>query len=135
MVGNTGKIERRIMVKGDKGSATVTALFDSGSAKTFIRQDVADRLCTIQFHDMPIKITLADGHTTVNEIGLCVIKMEIEDHILDDVFHVLDINDGKDLFIGVQTLQKFNLHLFFGKSPKDDSIDFSQFREELNELF
>lgn len=132
---NTGKIERRIIVKGDKGSATVIALFDSGSAKTFVRKEIAERLCSIQLHDNPLSITLADGHTTVKEIGICVLKMEVEGHVLDDVVHVIEITKGKDLFIGVPTLQKFNLHLRFGKSSKDDSIDFSQFREELNELF
>jgi len=135
MVSYMGKIERRIVVKGDKESATVNALFDSGSAKTFIKKDIAERLCSIQYHDEPIEITLADGCTTIKEIGICVLKMEVDGHVLDDVVHVLEILNGKDLFIGVPTLQKFNLYLRFGKSPGEDSIDFSQFREELNELF
>ena len=130
-----GIIEKKIEVTGDKGSISVTALFDSGSSKTFIRKDVAKKICTIKMHSIPLDITLADGKSRIKEIGACTLEMAIEDHDILDVVHVIDSNKSAEMYIGVPTLQRFNIGLKFGKTSKQDKIDFSNFTPEMNELF
>jgi hypothetical protein len=129
-----GKIERKIAITGDKESIDVTALFDTGSSKTFARKDVAERACTIQSHPKAIDITLADGKTKIKEIGICALKMRVEGRDMIDVVHVIDVDKSAELYIGWPTLQRFNIALQFGRTPKDDRIDCSNFTEEMNEL-
>ncbi|HME56523.1 MAG TPA: retropepsin-like aspartic protease [Candidatus Lokiarchaeia archaeon] len=130
-----GTIKKKIKVTGDKGSISVTALFDSGSSKTFIRKDKASTACTITLHDTPVDITLADGKSKIKEIGICALKMVIDDHDVNDAVHVIDADSSAEMYIGVPTLQRFNIGLKFGKTQKQDKIDFSKFTPEVNELF
>ncbi|HME55132.1 MAG TPA: retropepsin-like aspartic protease [Candidatus Lokiarchaeia archaeon] len=131
-----GKIEKTIEITGDKDSTTVTALFDSGSAKTFIRKDIAETVCNILMHETPIEIQLADGESTINEIGVCTLKMVIEDHELFDTVRVINVGKkSAEMYIGQPTLQRFNIRLKFGKMPDEDELDLSHFTPELNELY
>jgi ribosomal protein L21 len=100
-----------------------------------VRKDVASRACTIKEHEMPIDITLADGKTTVKEIGICALEMNVDGHEIVDVVHVLDANKSAEMYIGWPTMQRYSIGLKFGKTPKDDKIDFSKFTNEMNELF
>nr|MDO8113933.1 retropepsin-like aspartic protease [Candidatus Sigynarchaeota archaeon] len=129
-----GKIERVISISGDKGSIEVTVLFDSGASKTFIRKDIANCVCTIKEHEKPIDIFLADGKTAIKEIGICALEMKIEGHDIIDVVHVLDADKSAAMYIGWSTMQRYGIGLKFGKTPKEDKLDFSKFVVELNEL-
>ena len=131
-----GKIEQVIEITGEKGTTTVTALFDSGSTKTFVRKDIAFDVCSIIEYEEPVEIYLANGETTIKEIGMCMLMMKIGDHRVGDAVHVIDVGQkSAEMYIGQPTLQRFNIGLKFGRKPGEDRLDLSHFTEELNELF
>ncbi len=100
-----GYIREKLTIKGNKGSTEVDAFFDSGSKRTFILKEKAEPICDIQYYDEPRLITLADGQTTVNNIGFCTFETNIDDKPIDDSMDVLDVpktEKNADMYIGVQ---------------------------------
>ena len=39
-------IRQELLVKGDKGLKRLSVVFDSGATRSFVRNDVANELCT-----------------------------------------------------------------------------------------
>ena len=125
-----GYIREKLTIKGNKGSTEVDAFFDSGSKRTFILKEKAEPICDIQYYDEPRLITLADGQTTVNDIGFCTFETNIDDKPIDDSMDVLDVpktEKNADMYIGAPTLQKFNLKLHFSNKKGGDYIDTSEY--------
>ena len=86
-------------------------------------------------HDAPKDIILADGKSKIKEIGFCALKLVIDGHDINEAVHVTNTENSAEMYIGVPTLQRFNIGLKFGKTPAQDKIDFSKFTPEVNELF
>ena len=56
-----GMVVKRIRLRGDKGSASVLALFDTGASKSLVRRDVATKLATLLKAPRPWTFQLGDG--------------------------------------------------------------------------
>lgn len=67
-----GMVVKRLRIRGDKGSATVTALFDTGASKSLIRRDVARRVASLAKVSPPWTFALGDGRGRLrsNEMGV-----------------------------------------------------------------
>jgi len=62
-------IKEDSLVRGEKKEKRLSVLFDSGSARSLIRSDVAEELTTPRDLPAPIGVTVADGH----EVGVQVL--------------------------------------------------------------
>ncbi len=56
-----GMVAKRIRLRGDKGSASVLALFDTGASKSLVRRNVAVQLATLLKAPRPWTFQLGDG--------------------------------------------------------------------------
>jgi hypothetical protein len=122
-------IREKLLVKGNRGSEELDVLFDSGAKRTSILRENAERLCDILYYEIPRKVTLADGKTTVNAIGTCAFETSIDEKPIEDVMEVLDIPKGNnaEMLIRASTLQRFKLKLRFSEEIGGDYVDTSEY--------
>jgi hypothetical protein len=66
-----------LLVKGDKKEEKLSVLFDSGSARSLIRSDIAKDFTTPRDLPAPIEVTVADGHRISCKF-YCNLIVEIE---------------------------------------------------------
>ena len=57
-----GIIKEELLVQGEKKQDRLTVLFDSGSARSLIKSEVAHQLTSPLALPAPISVTVADGH-------------------------------------------------------------------------
>jgi hypothetical protein len=57
-----GIIKEELLVKGEKKQDRLTVLFDSGSARSLIKSEVAEEFTSRLALPAPISVTVADGH-------------------------------------------------------------------------
>lgn len=120
----------KLKIKGKKGESDVMVKIDSGARRTFVRKDVAEKICTIDLFDNPDNIKLGDGKTVVQAIGACNFVTEIDGKEIKDRMDVLDMKGGEEMYLGALTLEAFNLNLKFrvGKKGENESfIDMSEY--------
>ncbi|HMF34035.1 MAG TPA: hypothetical protein VKK79_21600 [Candidatus Lokiarchaeia archaeon] len=114
-------ITRRLKVTGNKQiEEEFEALFDSGSSRSFLSSESAERICTIDIFDKPEPIILGDGKTTVNAIGSCWFIADLDGCIIRDDAWVLEYC-STDMIIGARTLENYNIKLDF----ENDTVDLS----------
>ncbi len=77
----------------------------------------------------PRIVTLADGKTTVNAIGMCAFETSIDDKPIENVMEVLDTPKGNnaEMLIGTSTLQRFKMKLVFSDEEGGDYVDTSAY--------
>ncbi len=125
-----GLIKKELKIKGDKGVKDLEVLFDSGASVSVIRQDIAEKICTINYFKEAKPMTLADGETTINSIGTCTFITGLEGCEIDDDMRVVD-KLNIDMIIGASTLQKHEIKLYFNEK-KGDRIDLSKCRKRID---
>jgi hypothetical protein len=117
-------------IEGNKGSEEIDTLFDSGSNRTFMIKEKAEKICDVQYFDEPRKVKLPNGNE-INSIGKCLFETKINDKPVHDEMEVLDIQKGEDrpeMYIGAPTLQKFKLILRFSEEEGGDYVDTSEYQ-------
>ena len=58
-------LQETVTLKGNKGSVTVFALFDSGTSYSVIRRSVAEKIAILDPLEMPMEFSTADEDTFV----------------------------------------------------------------------
>jgi predicted aspartyl protease len=125
-----GFIQKKITIKGDKGSKVLDVLVDTGAKQSFIVKEKAEEICDIRYFDEPRDITLADGVTKVKDVGYCPVETIINGKPIYDEMDVLDmpkVDNKPDMFLGAQTLEKFNLNVIMRKGKGNSYIDTSDY--------
>lgn len=57
-----GIVREDLLVRGEKREGRLSVLFDSGSARSLIKSEVAEYFTTPRDLPIPIEVTVADGH-------------------------------------------------------------------------
>lgn len=95
---------------GDKGSAEVSVLFDTGSGQSFIRRNVAERIATIVKLPKPISFRLADGATALTVSEVAILTIDAGGQSITDNFLILD-DSINDIILGESTMRRFALKI------------------------
>jgi len=99
-----GLIIKNLKIAGDKGDGEVTCLFDTGSSKTLIREDIAERFATIVSLIHPIYFKMADGKTELEARKVVNLFITINGcEIFEPAIVVKDLSD--EMLIGAETMQ------------------------------
>ena len=97
-------------VTGNRGSATVRALYDTGAGSSFVRRDIAERLGDIVGTVRPLTFTMADGREafTVDQmINLDILVGDIP--LIFNYYVVIDL--AEELIIGADMMQRWKISL------------------------
>jgi hypothetical protein len=70
-------LRKEFFVRDDKGVKRLSVVFDSGAARSFVRNDVANELCTPKKLLIPREFVAADNNKIVCEF-ICDLVTEIE---------------------------------------------------------
>ena len=130
-----GYIRKKMHIKGNKGSDELDVLVDSGANMSYIMKEKAEGICDINYYDDPIPIPLADKKRTVKDVGYCSVETKINGKVIHDDVDVLDmekVKDRPDMFLGNQTLEKYNLNLKMQKGTGESYIDTSEYESSFN---
>lgn len=105
-----GLIIKDYIVTGDKGSDTLTALLDTGSAASFIRKDIAERIVTLVTTTPPQRFTMADGKGTLTVDQVAAVTVAIGEVNL--LFPFLAVEElAEDMIIGADMMQRWKIKL------------------------
>jgi hypothetical protein len=96
-------IKEDSLVRGEKKEKRLSVLFDSGSARSLIRSDVAEELTTPRDLPAPIGVTVADGHEVACK-SYCNLVVEVE---------------GKEVVIQLLLVDDLPVPLIFGASEME----------------
>lgn len=120
-----GIIKKDLLIFGDKKTQKITAIFDSGADNSIIREDVANKICTIN-KSVRGKTALLANNTKINITGVCVITTTIEGVDVEDTVYVVD-QLTCELILGTRLFQHYNIKLDF----ENDAIDISGAKTEI----
>jgi hypothetical protein len=112
-----GMVREVLLVKGEKKEEKLSILFDSGSARSFIKSDIAKELTTPRDLPAPIEVTVADGHKVICKF-YCNLIVEIEDKRI--VIQPLLIDDlPVPLIFGALEMEAYMIKLDLAKRKLD----------------
>lgn len=94
---------------GDKGSADVSVLFDTGAAQSFIRRSVAEKIATIVKLPKPTNFRLADG-SSMMITETAVVAIDAGGQSLTDTFLIME-DSVNDVILGESTMRRFALKI------------------------
>lgn len=97
---------------GSRGEKILWTLFDTGSAYSCIREDLAIELGLLDELPMPMLFETASENNYIRATHGMQINFELNDLILTDEFMVLS-QLSEEAIIGVTTMQKWKLKLDF----------------------
>ena len=105
-----GLIIKEYTVTGDKGSATVTALLDTGAVASFMRKDVAEGIVTLVTTIPPQRFAMADGKGTLTIDQVATVTVTIGDANL--MFAFLAVEElAEEMIIGADMMQRWKIRL------------------------
>ena len=93
-------VKEDLLVRGEEKEKRLSVLFDSGSARSLIRSDVAEELTTPKDLLATIRVTVADGHEVTCK-SYCNLVVEVE---------------GKEVVIQLLLVDDLPVPLIFGAS-------------------
>lgn len=105
-----GLIIKKVKIAGDKGSATVEALFDTGASVCFIKRGLARKVATITTVPRRRVFTRGDGKGTLQTNEFVQLDITIK---RTNFFHPAVVVDqwADDLIIGADFLQRWKIKL------------------------
>jgi predicted aspartyl protease len=111
-----GLVYKHILLKGDKGGESFSALLDNGSSESFIRKNLAKEIATISRLAVPKEFGMGKGTLLVKE-STSVLDIEIDGFNL--FWHFLVVPDLlEELIIGADFLQRWKIRL----DPENEKI-------------
>jgi len=116
-----GIVREVLLVKGDRKEEKISVLFDSGSARSLIKSEVAKDLATPRDLPAPIEVAVADGHRVSCKF-YCNLIVEIE---------------GKRIVIQPLLIDDLPVPLIFGASEMEAymiKLDLARRRLDLSEF-
>lgn len=96
-------------IKGDKATAQVKVLFDTGASFSFVRREVAEISGTITKLPTPLRFILGDGRA-IEITDTVVLALTLGNQPVIDNFLVLDTG-VEDVVLGAATMRKFGLKI------------------------
>lgn len=107
---STGKIIAKVTFRGDRASAEIEALLDSGASVSVIRRDVADRLAGHFLDLKPRTLRRVNGHEWVAVRSVATLEVDMKSKSLDGQFYVID-EMPREVIIGVDFMQRWEIRL------------------------
>ncbi len=112
-----GIVREHLLVKGEKKEERLSVLFDSGSARSLIKSEIAKDFTSPKDLPAPIEVTVADGHK-VNCKFYCNLIVEIEGKSI--VIQPLLIDDlPVPLVFGALEMEAYMIKLDLAKRKLD----------------
>lgn len=105
-------IKLPVRFKGSRGEKILWSLFDTGSAYSCIREDLAVGLGLLDELPVPMLFETASENNFIRATHRVSVNFELNDLILTDEFMVLS-QLSEEAIIGVTTMQKWKLKLDF----------------------
>ena len=112
-----GLIIKNYTVTGDKDSATVQALLDTGAGASFLRRDIAERVGTIAPIAQPQRFTMADGKEALTVDETVNLNVTMEGVSLFFTFLVIE-ELGEEMIIGADMMQRWKIRL----DPEQEAV-------------
>jgi len=116
-----GIIRQELLVRGDKGVKRLSVLFDSGAARSFVRNDIANELCTPKKLLIPREFVAADGNKIVCEF-FCDLVVEIEGREIGVEAFLID-NLSVPMIFGAPDMEAYGIRLDLAR----ERLDLSEF--------
>jgi hypothetical protein len=105
-----GLIVKPTNLTGDKGSATVQALYDTRASASFLRREIAERIATVSALPSAHRFTLGDGKDVLRVQEAVNLDITIDEVIV--FFNVLVVDElGEEMIIGADMLQRWKIRL------------------------
>jgi hypothetical protein len=105
-----GLIVKPTNLTGDKGSATVQALYDTRASASFLRREIAERIATVSALPSAHRFTLGDGKDVLRVQEAVNLDITIDEVTV--FFNVLVVDElGEEMIIGADMLQRWKIHL------------------------
>lgn len=82
--------ERKLKIRGDKGSEEIDVVFDSGTTRSVIPKGLAEKFTQINRYDKPKSMETADKDHDIKIIGFCDFSTVIKGCDIEDTMRVVD---------------------------------------------
>ena len=105
-----GLIYKSYEISGERSTATVNALFDTGAGASFLRQDIAESIGTPAALSQPQRFTLADGTVALTVDQTINLDFAIGDAPIFYTFLVVP-NLAEETIIGADMMQRWKISL------------------------
>ena len=105
-----GLIIKDHTVSGNRDSATVRAMYDTGAGASFVRRDIAERLGDIVSSPRAITFTMADGQEAFTVDQVIPLDVDVEGINLQYSYYVAD-GLAEELIIGADMMQRWKISL------------------------
>lgn len=106
-----------VRIKGNKGESQVKALFDTGASRTFIRNDVANKIGSLISLSRPRMATLGDGENKVQIEEGMFLEITLDDYSIDTTADVSP-KLAHDVIIGASTMQEWGIVV----EPREEKV-------------
>lgn len=105
-----GLIIKPIRITGDKGNATVQALFYTGAGASFLRREIAEKIATIVTTPSVLNFTLGDGKGVLQVRE--AVHLDIAIGEVTVFFTLLVVEElAEEMIIGANMLQRWKIRL------------------------
>jgi hypothetical protein len=99
-----GMVTKRIRIRGDRGSASVRALFDTGASKSLIRRDIALKVASPLKAPTPWTFQLGDGKGRLRANEMAGILFQLKGVPIAHTFIVAP-RLSEELIVGTDLMQ------------------------------
>ena len=105
-----GLIVKPTNLTGDKGSATIQALYDTRASASFLRREIAERIATVSALPSAHRFTLGDGKNVLRVQEAVNLDITIDEVTVS--FNVLVVDElGEEMINGADMLQRWKIRL------------------------
>ena len=107
-------LHKNVTLKGTRGIEEVIALFDSGASYSCIRQDIAERIGTLEPLEEPMEFSTADEGSSLvarSAVHLSFYFPDTQRRFTDEFIVLQSLSEP--LIIGVKTMQAWRIRLDF----------------------
>ena len=105
-----GLIIKDYTVSGNRDSATVRVLYDTGAGASFVRRDIGENLGDFVSTARPIRFTMADGQEAFTVDEAIHLGIDVDGTFLQFPFYVVD-ELAEELIIGADMMQRWKISL------------------------
>ena len=105
-----GLIVKDYTVSGNRSSAVVRVLYDTGAGASFVRRDIAENLGDSGPVASPIRFTMTDGQEAFTVGQFIVLDVDVDGTPLQYTYYVAD-GLAEELIIGADMMQRWKISL------------------------
>ena len=99
-----GMVSKRIRLRGERGAATVNALFDTGASKSLIRRDIALKVARLLRAQTPWIFQLGDGKGKLKTSEMVGLVFQLKGVSIVHTF-IVARNLSEEVIIGTDLMQ------------------------------